>query len=65
MNQLVTLAVEQQHRHRAEFRPPRPLADQRQRDVAGVPDAAVLADPDATPADVALSATGVRVRRPR
>ena len=31
----------------------------------GVPDAAVLADPDATPADVALSATGVRVRRPR
>ena len=30
----------------------------------GVPDAAVLADPEATPADVALSATGARVRRP-
>ena len=31
----------------------------------GVPDPAVLADPDATAADVALSATGARVRRIR
>lgn len=31
----------------------------------GVPDPAVLADPDATAADVALSATGTRVRRAR
>lgn len=31
----------------------------------GVPDPTVLADPDATAADVALSATGVRVRRAR
>ena len=31
----------------------------------GVPDPAVLADPDSTPADVALSATGARVRRAR
>lgn len=29
----------------------------------GVPDPAILADPDATPADIALSATGSRVRR--
>nr|WP_231979970.1 NADH-quinone oxidoreductase subunit C [Tessaracoccus coleopterorum] len=32
---------------------------------AGVPDPAVLADPASTPADVALSATGARVRRLR
>jgi len=31
----------------------------------GVPDPAVLADPAATAADVALSATGARVRRAR
>lgn len=31
----------------------------------GVPDPAVLADPDSSPADVALSATGARVRRQR
>jgi len=31
----------------------------------GVPDPAVLADPASTPADVALSATGARVRRLR
>lgn len=31
----------------------------------GVPDAALVSDPDATPADIALSATGVRVRRAR
>lgn len=31
----------------------------------GVPDAAVLADPDSTASDVALSATGARARRPR
>lgn len=31
----------------------------------GVPDPAVLADPEATAADVALSATGARVRRVR
>ncbi|MEZ5087650.1 MAG: NADH-quinone oxidoreductase subunit C [Tessaracoccus sp.] len=30
---------------------------------AGVPDPAVLDDPEATPADIALSATGTRVRR--
>lgn len=32
---------------------------------AGVPDPAVLDDPEATPADIALSATGTRVRRRR
>lgn len=31
----------------------------------GVPDPAVLADPGASAADIALSATGARVRRPR
>ena len=31
----------------------------------GVPDPAVLADPEASAADVALSATGARVRRLR
>ncbi len=31
----------------------------------GVPDPAVVSDPDSTPADVALSATGARVRRRR
>ena len=31
----------------------------------GVPDPGVLADPSATPADIALSATGARVRRVR
>lgn len=31
----------------------------------GVPDPAVVADPESTPADIALSATGARVRRVR
>lgn len=31
----------------------------------GVPDATVLADPESSAADIALSATGARVRRPR
>lgn len=31
----------------------------------GVPDAAVLADPDVTPEEIALSASGVRTRRAR
>lgn len=63
----VLLAPRQTHRWPGALEPGESTQSPSRRKLVppGVPDPAVVADPAATPGDVALSATGVRVRRVR